>query len=392
MMEVSEIMKDHTPEMALTILICRAYLHKASEEELRDFVSDNRIDWIVFEKIITAHQVRPLVYKVLSAHPAVIDSQFLERLRRNCFKIATGNFYKLEELVRLHKLLLDKGIKNVPYKGVILSWFLFGDYISRETADIDFLIDPADFAAVHATLIPEGYSPRYYNPDFEQIFLNTSHELMYSKTGPSGEIKIEIHWAATNQMMDIPMANTDLFQKTDRLTLPGGEVSIFNLENHLLILLVHHGVNDVWRTLRHSFDLSLFLSKYGDKTDWTKFREATIKYKIRHTAEVGLLACHQLFGTAIPEQFAVGTPAKQVLEHLLRFPAMKKRKLNLENLQQQLFLRDSFTDKLRLLGSYVRTGIKPNVRDMEAWPIAKKWYLLYYLIKPYRILFKKRKV
>lgn len=378
--------------MALTILVCRVYLGKANGIELLDYVTNNAIDWQLFERIITAHQIRPLIYKTLSAHPSGIDPLFLEKLRKICFRIAKGNLQKLEELVRLNKLFSEHGVKNVPYKGVILSQFLFGDYISRETADIDFLTDAVYFSKAYDILAADGYKPRYYNPDFERQFLRTSHELLFSKTTPSGTMQVEIHWAATNQMMHIPLPNGHIFQNLDTINLLGRDTPILNLENHFLVLLVHHGVNDIWRTLRHSLDVSLFLEKYSSAIDWDTFREATSKYKIRHTTAAGFLVSHQLFGTSIPKPFIPDAGnADKLLQNLLRFPAIKKRKLNLENLRQQLFLRDSFTDKLRLLASYIQTGVSPNVRDMEAYPVSKKWYALYYFIKPYRILFNRHR-
>ena len=392
MISIRDISEKYTPEMALAILICRVYFKKASGTELQEFVTTHKIDWQLFERIITAHQVRPLIYKVLSAHNAAVDTVFLDRLRNNCFHIATGNLQNLEELTRLYQLFREGGIKNVPYKGVILSYFLFGDFISRETVDIDFLIDATDFSKAREILIKEGYTPRYYNPDFERQFLRSSHELQFKKTTSSGTVKIEIHWAATNIMMNIPMPNADIFNGLQTIKLPGGETTIFNLQNHLLVLLVHHGVNDVWRVLRHTLDIALFLDKYRSEIDWQAFHQATIKYKIRHTTEVGFLITEQLFGITPPAPYKSGTTLPEKIPgNILTFPAIKKLKLNTENLQQQLFLRDSFADKISLMLSYARTGITPNVRDMEAYPIAKKWYPLYYFIKPFRIIFGRSK-
>jgi putative nucleotidyltransferase-like protein len=393
MISITHIRDKYTPEMALVILVCRVYLGKAPGAELREYISANKIDWPLFERIITVHQVRPLIYKALSANTALIDSVFLENLRRNCFHIATGNLQKLEELTRISRLLQDNGIRNVPYKGVILSYFLFGDFISRETADIDVLIDASDFGKTRAILSKEGYESKYYNPDFEQQFLSTSHELQFRKTSASGIIKIEVHWAATNTMMNIPLPNSLIFSDLETMKLPGGAVSIFNLQHHLLVLLVHHGVNDVWRVLRHTLDITLFLDKYQSAIDWQAFRAATIKYKVRHTTEIGFLIAEQLFGVETPAPFKSESrlPCK-ILDNLLTFPAIKKSKLTSANLGQQLLLRDSLADKLSVLLSYGKTGIQPNVRDMEAYPLKKHWYWLYYFIKPIRIIFGKKKI
>ena len=388
MISITDIRKKYTPEMALVILVCRVYLGKATGAELREYLSANKIDWSLFERIITVHQVRPLIYKALSANAALVAPEFLENLRRTCFHIATGNLQKLEELTRISRLLDDNGIINVPYKGVILSYFLFGDFISRETADIDVLIDAKDFSNTREILVNDGYESKYYNPDFAEQFLVTSHELQFKKSTASGIIKIEVHWAATNAMMNIPLPNSVILGNPSTMKLPGGTVSIFNLEHHLLVLLVHHGVNDVWRVLRHTLDITLFLDKYYAAIDWKVFHVITSKYKVRHTTEVGFLIAEQLFGVETPAPFISGSllPGK-ILDNLLTFPAIRKSKLTAANLGQQLFLRDSLVDKVSVLLSYGRTGIQPNVRDMEAYPLKKHWYWLYYFIKPFRIIF-----
>ena len=389
---IQDIQNKYSPEMALIILVCRVYFKRAGIDEIDRYVADNRIDWGLFEQIITAHQVRPFIFKVLAEKTANIPADFLAGLRSNCYQIATGNLRKLEELVRLHKLFKARGIPNIPYKGVLLSRLLFNDYISRETSDIDFLIDKKYFSRAHAIILNEGYKPRFYNPDFEKQFLKSSHELLYRKNSPAGAIKIEMHWAATSNMMSIPLPDEYLLAGLQTIRLQGEDIDIFDLQRHLLILLVHHGVNDVWRTLRHSIDLAVFIEKYSDAIDWDTFITAAKKYKINHTTAIGMQITRQLFGIEIPGVYRKYNEAPgMILDNLLRFPAIKKRKLNFKSLRQQMFLRDSFMDKIGLLGAYIYAGITPNVRDMEAYRLPGGWFVLYYFMKPFRIFFKGNK-
>ena len=118
---IQDIQNKYSPEMALIILVCRVYFKRAGIDEIDRYVADNRIDWGLFEQIITAHQVRPFIFKVLAEKTANIPAGFLTGLRSNCYQIATGNLRKLEELVRLHKLFKARGIPNIPNKGVLLS-------------------------------------------------------------------------------------------------------------------------------------------------------------------------------------------------------------------------------------------------------------------------------
>ncbi len=391
MIDIREIKQRYTPEMALIVLVCRVYFGSAQPEEIDDYLEHNSVDWAFLERIITAHQIHPFVYKTLSVRPGNVNADFMIALRGYCRSIAAGNLQKLSELTAAYKAMKLAGALAVPYKGVLLSHMLFGDYITRETADIDFLLRPEDFSKAHAALIQLGFTSKYYNPDFERQFLKTSHELLYRKETPSGPIKIELHWAATNHMMNIPLGNDQVLSDLQKVQLPGGEAVALSQQNHLLVLLVHHGVNDVWRVLRHGIDIALFVHKLGSDIDWPALYAATVKYKIRRTTQVGFELNHLLFGIPIPPPFATGAPLqKQIIDNILVFPSLPKPKLALSNLKQQLNLRDSTADKVRLVAEYLYTGITPNVRDMEAMPLSKGLYPLYYVAKPFRLLFRKK--
>lgn len=389
-MSIRMLREGYTPEMALLILICRAYFNQGMTGDINDFLAQNKIDTGLFEQMIKSHQLRPFVYKVMAISGGSIADLFLPQLRNKCFKIATCNLRNVEELVRLHQMLKSNGIANVAYKGVILSKVLFDDYISRETSDIDYLLAKEDFAKAHELLINEGYKPRYYNPDFEQQFLNTSHELLYRKNIQAGSIKIELHWAITSNMLQIPLQNEDLYAHMETIKLPGGAADTFNLQNHLLSILVHHGVNDIWRSLKHIIDIAVFVEKYRAEIDWVSLYATTRKYKIRHTAEIGFNMAHRLFGIEVPPPFARKMAIPDwVIDNLLRFPSIGKGKLNFDSLRQQLFLRDTRADKIRLLWSYLHAGITPNIRDMEYYQAPKGGYALYYFIKPFRRVYGK---
>jgi len=391
MKDLKEISEKFSPEMALLVLICRVYFNKANEHELEAWLKEQKTDWKFLGQIIKVHQVRPMVYKVLSAGYHGVDPVFLEMLRKNCLQVATGNLQKLDELVRLSKLFKTRGIKIVPYKGVILSRILFGDYISRETADIDFLTDPVYFPQLREILLSEGYVYSYYNPDFEKQILGTSFELLFTKRTESGLLKIEVHWQLTSKMLDIPLQLKDLMKNPDTVNIRGQELETLNLENLALSLMVHHGCNDIWRVMRHCLDIGLFMEKYRDEIDWARFYELTKKYHIRKTSATGFYLAQELFGSAVPKPFRDETKnADSLIASLLRFPPVNRVKFTLQNLRQHLQLRDSYLDKIRLLFHYLVAGITPNIRDMEAVKVPQPWYFLYYFIKPFRLIFKRR--
>lgn len=379
-------------EMALLILLGRLQYNTIAPVEVQSFINSQSPNWELFQKIITVHQVRPLVYNVLTANAIQTDAAFYNKLKLATTRIATGNLLKLKELVRIQQLLKKSGVECLSNKGVLLSQKLYNDYISRETSDIDFIIKPGDFSTVLNLMIADGYeSTCYYNAEYKDLFLKSDSELKLVKRISGEEYKIEMHWAITHKMMDIPLCADEVFHNHSIENVLNNEVEILSLSNTFLTLLIHHGVNDVWRTVRHSIDIASFISKYYADIDWEEMECLTRKYKIYKTTCLGLSMCREIYGIEIPEHFVTDGPLlKRVVHNMLRFPPIKRKKLSGENIFQQFRLRDSALDKIRLSGAYVGTALLPNIRDVEAWPIPVKWGFAYYFIKPFRLLLRRR--
>lgn len=374
-------------EMAALILLCRLQYNTITPVEVQTFINSQSLNWELFQKIITLHQVRPFVYNALTANAIQTDAAFYNKLRLTTTRIATGNLLKLKELVRIQQLLKKSGVESIPNKGVLLSKKLYDDYISRETSDIDFIINPGDFVTAISVLVADGYEcVNYYNPEYMDLFLESDHEVKFVKSISGEEYKIEIHWAITHKMMAIPFRAEEVFHNTGRENVLNHEVEILSLSNTFLVLLIHHGVNDVWRTVRHSIDIASFIYKYYADIDWREMERLTRKYKIYKTTCLGLSMCREIYGVEIPGNFAANAPLlNHVIHNMLRFPPIKRKKLSTENILQQFRLRDSVPDKIRLSGAYAGTALLPNIRDVEAWPIPAKWGFAYYFIKPFRL-------
>lgn len=390
MISVGQIGETYSPAMALAILICRVYFKTASTAELQQYMDNTPVDWKTFNRIITVHQVRPLVYKVLSAQPYNIDKVFFDRLKRESVSIASGNLFKLDELVRLHTQFAENGVNSTPYKGVVLSDLLFGDFITRETADIDFFIAAADFSAARKVLEQHGYKPQYYfNGSFEKFLLGHETELSFARDTPVGKIKVELHWKLMHRMFDTPLPGSLAFTGMQPVKLLGKEMPVLNLQHHLLILLAHHGINDVWRTLRHCIDIAATVQQYQSVIDWDVLHKSLVKIKIEKAAVTGFAICEQIFGIKNPIVEKRIFRTSPILDNLLTFPAMRRSKLSLQNFKQQLRLRDSVTDKFRLIAAYILSGITPNMRDIETLPLPPRLSPLYYILKPFLFLFRR---
>jgi hypothetical protein len=392
MTDLEDIRLRYGPEMAFIILVYRVYFKTAEPVSLEVFAQSYTPDWGKTSRIARFFKIRPAVNKVLSVYPVGIGVEFLDDLRNQNRVIAVQNLDKLKELIQLNKAFDEKGIALVPYKGALLSQLLHGDYISRETVDTDFLIRPQDFSAVRNLFLQLGYkSNYYYSADYESYLLKRDAEYQFYKEMPNGTTsKIEIHWNVIHKMEDITIKNEDLLNRLEVLQLPGASVRTLNLEDTLLIMLIHHGVNDIWRSLKHVSEIALFLDKYSDKIDWISFRKKLVDMRILNVSMVGFTMAEQLFGVNAPADLIFpGKLTEDVMDDILDFPPKNTHKLVLGNFYRQLALRDSFLHRLRLTGSYILTAITPNMRDVQRLPLPYSFRSLYWILKPF-MLFRKR--
>ncbi|WP_276134898.1 nucleotidyltransferase family protein [Polluticoccus soli] len=391
MIPISEIAKRYNAEMALLVLIGRAGFKKSALDEVVTHISQSSIDWHLFEKIVVAHKLRPLVYRILLRISDHVAPDYIERLRSDVLKIAAGNLMKLDELMKLHAVLNDSRVVNIPYKGLLLSRLLYDDFVTRETGDIDFLINARDFRTAKEVLLASGYIPAsFFDAQFEDRFVKTESELLLTRQTPLGIMKVELHWEVTHRMLDAPIDVMRLFDRSKRHSISSKEVCELNVEDHLMIVLVHHGVNDVWRVLRHVTDLAAFAEADGQLIASPEIKKLLKQAGIRRTSAIGLQLCHSLFGVGSETSERETPEYNAVLSRLLTFPVLKKRKLSAENVRQQFLLRDSLRARLRLGWCYLREGFTPNMRDVATLRLPDHLHFLYYLLKPFLFLVRKK--
>ncbi|MEI6946669.1 nucleotidyltransferase family protein [Paraflavisolibacter sp. H34] len=390
MIPVEDIKKRFGTETGLVILVLRIYFRKETPQALAAYLQGGTINWDFFCQLIFEYEIRPVIYKVLSAHQAGVDPDTLARLRQDCFQLAAASLEKAKEILRLQTLLRGQGITSVPYKGAFLSRFLFGDFITRETRDIDFLIYPSDTIKVTRLLLAEGYrTDFYYDEQDEDYIVKVSCERSFYKTDQQGRLtSVEIHWQLLPPSFDVPLQNAELLQHLEVEQVYGKEVNLLNTSFNFLSLITHHGVNDVWRTLKHVVDLGTFVEHKADSIDWEWVRKKTGQLKIKKALETGFYLADDLLGIDPPPGYKLhrGKDGGRVLENLLAYPMLTKLKYSWKHFSQHLALRDNRMHQLKLVVNSLKLLFMPTANDLKSLRLPSALFFLYYFIKPFRLL------
>jgi hypothetical protein len=177
------------------------------------------------------------------------------------------------------------------------------------------------------------------------------------------------------------------------MPLMGVEIPVPIPEQHFLLLLIHHGMAELWRKGRHLSDLLVFTRRYRDELQWDRIDEKIRAWKMRRNVKAGIDACALLAGYELPlcaDYPSRSADAQAVVDSLLRFPLLPREKKNRENLARQLLLADDVAAKTTLLGGYLKAYLAPSLTDLQQHDFPPALFPLYYVTKRFRFLYRSK--
>ncbi len=387
MISINTLKEKYGAEQALVVLMCRLYFRTAGRDDVLLFINNNGVDYNLFYELISQHEIRPLIYEVISKSDITLGN-ITDKLRAAVIRISAANMDRFRELLVILPLLRKNGIEAVAVKGVVLSRLLYGNVIGRETCDIDIFIRASDLGAARQILLGVGYEDRsYYRDDLLAHIVKTERE--HKLYNPRNGIYVELQWQVTLNVTDTPVSSGMLLECTQRFGEKDKQVETPNLQSHLLLLMAHHGVNDLWRTLKHVVDIGVFVDKYGNHINVQAFMDATVQYRIHKSSLTGFKLVEEIFGIRkfiLPDNIV--TPVQEVTDNLLSYPLIERVRPFLQNIWQQLILRDSARDKIRVIWRYLLKLSHPDVKQIEALNLPTKYFFMHYLYRPIHLTLK----
>jgi hypothetical protein len=384
----SDIARQYSAESALLILLLRQRLQGIKDvAETGAFLGTHPVNPRTLEELLAAHSLASLVY------PWLPEECIGENLSTRVGFRAKANLAGLSELTRLQELFEQSSIQVIFVKGVLLSKILFDNFTSRSAADIDILIRVNDFAAIRSLLLRDGYEELYPFPDaYPDYYLRQNREAAFRKKLEGGARQyVEIQWAPMPGFFPVPYNNDYFFEHRTQMQVGPKSIPTLATTQHLLMLFVHHGVGDVWRSLRHIFDIAIFIHRKKEEIDWKEVHRKGSEWHMRRTINCGIALAAGLFYPGAG-QYMHGTPDPALLDHcrdyVLGFPLLPKKKINRLNLQQQLKLSDFRRDRFVLVLGYLRRFLSPGMEELNLVKLPRTLFPLYYLIRRFRFLYR----
>jgi hypothetical protein len=366
----------------------------ARANRIRDLVQ-RPIDWQFLMRKSFAHGVMPLLYKNLNAIcPQAMPRLVADQLR-DCFRAhAERNLFLTAELLRLLRLLADRGIAALPYKGPVLAASIYGDISLRSFSDLDILVNKQDILSAKDLLLAEGYGERTpLTSGQEQARIRSRNQKDFALVGQKGLVKVELHWEVASLAL-FPLETEQIWERLESLPLGGAAVLNLHPEDLLLILCVH-GAKHSFKRLEWVCDIAELLTA-SPSIRWNETVERATELHAKKMLFLGLLLARDLLGTRLPEGLSGEIEAHSAA--ILLADQFRDSIFDEIDLGSELFmgkwhrtsLVDNLRDRMRLRiynwADYTRVLMKHNEIDREFLRLPPFLSFLYHLLRPIRLV------
>lgn len=357
------------------------------------------INWKQVFEFAGYHQVRPLLFRALVSweYKELVPTWFMEQLKQFQVRNTGKCLNHTKELINIIKLFKEIDIDIIPYKGMILSKEVFGDWAGREMSDIDFLMKLSDFEKVREVLVSRGYQPEFQMPrGFEKKYFKRNCEYNFSLIENGyRRFHIEPHWILGNKTHQTNLDYHDIKQFTVASEFFGERIQLLTPEGLLLTTCVHHGGQDRWKNMKHITDVAAIIHRFGNELNWDELLAVSRKFKVRNIVLLGVGLAKRYFHVEVPPQvLELITKRKldkyidQISEGLAFAHEEKERSQSFfSGMEFQFKLREHWFTKLKILFYHIQHILVPNVYDVEGdaqFSQTTYWWL--FLRKPFRLL------
>ena len=159
---------------------------------------------------------------------------------------------------------------------------------------------------------------------------------------------IELHWQAAHKVLEVPYIFDDLKNKGAIQLIEDSEVFAFPKIELAVLLVIHHGMVDVWGQLRHIVDLHYVIEKLNEQ-EMESFVKRLKQLKLYTCFENGMTQLDILHNKQKPNKLWELILSGNMSKNWSEFPL---------KLWWHLKMRDSLSDKFKVLYSLLKFRLK----------------------------------
>lgn len=371
------------------LLLCCARTEASREIAARiRALAASEVDWNYLALLAKRHSIIPLVYRQLEHHASdLLPREFLANLKLQYQENNARNIILADELCRLTALFNNAGIETIPYKGPALALFAYGNLALRRFVDLDVIVKKADVLHARDLLLAEGYVPgKSLTLSQQELLLRTQHNLQFARD--NRRLLLELHWEVAPHLFASSVQENELWQNLTTVEINGTELKTLSADDLLFSLCVH-GSRHLWERLGWICDVAELIARH--ELNWSALLQRAAETDSERMFLLGLHLAQKLLGTSLPatvQQRCDSDPrldslAANVIDHLFSGPTHVPA-TSTEIFKYNIGVRKSITARAR----YFVYMLRPTDSDFSSRSLPPGFGFAYYLMRPFRLLFK----
>jgi hypothetical protein len=355
------------------------------------------IDWWRVIDLAETHGMLAILYRaVWKSIPESVPEQVMKDLRLKYLDNSQKNYVLSEELIAILDLLESERISALPFKGSVLSEFLYGSASDRYFSDLDLLVHKNDATRARILLETRGYRPdRRLNRDQEEAILNSKHHFHLYQ--PITEVHVDLHWRIAPVIYSFNLDGEGLIERSVARTFHGKEARTISDEDTLLILC-EHGIRHYWERLIWICDVA-YLMKL-ETINWPKAIKRASDVGCARALFLGLFLANDILGSPFPngcthmfdrvdKDGEIRLLADEITNRLLSDSRARDSvnfdESKLDATKELLYLRARERRRDRL-SYYIRRISVPTEDDWDSISLPGFLFPAYRLVRPIRLI------
>ncbi len=370
------------PSTELQFLV---YCINEQNETFDDVLLEN-LNWRSMKDMASQHRLIPLVCKQFQSMPdtgipADIKAEFEQKNIANSARNAFLSF----ELIMILDTLKQAGIPAIPFKGPVLAVSAYDNIGLRQFDDLDILIKKEDIIKAAKLMIDKEYQPFIEMTEtIRKKHINAGWG--FSLKSPGLDYHLELSSNVLPDLYSFELSDEMLWSNTIKIQFDGHEINTLSPEINLLLLCIH-GTKHLWDRLAWVADITYLLNTNPD-INWNLILDTATKSGSRRMLFLGLNIARELTDCEMPRNIAgiidIDSTVADLTDKILKsYISPSETDSMKEEIKFHLHARERLCDRLRYLLSII---FAPGYSDLNFVILPRSLYVLYYIIRPFRLL------
>ena len=366
-------------------LLYAARVPSADPEHLREKLAC-LTDWPGLLSLAGYHRLAPLLYRAVQTDEQAAPASALQVLREGAQHHLGRSLYLAAELSKLLETLKGQGLEAVPFKGPVLEALLYGAPGLRCMDDLDLFVNPEAVQRLDGCLRELGFRPELeLHGSQAALYRATQVELAYTREDPC--LNVDVHWGIAPPGFSFAPDPREWLGRLMPVQRGSFSAQTFGLEDTLL-LLCQHGSKHGWGCLSWSRDVAALLTAHPE-LNASCVAERARRMGLECMVALGTRLSSELFECKIPpalDALAARAPDLKYLKQAVYADLLRDRRPAMQTFSASLIYPRSMASWRDRWRCYLR----PSIKDWQAFRLPAPLYPLYYVLRPGRLIFKRR--